>query len=149
MPVYFENRTRGIPIKTAALVRAVEVLLASLSEAEASVSLSLVRDRRIRELNRDFRGKDKATDVLSFSFVEGESAPAAGERMLGDIVISIDTAVRQAKAYRAPLDRELRRLIIHGLLHLIGHDHENATQAKRMRAEERRLAKAIKLPWPY
>ena len=149
MPVYFQNSTRGVPIGAAALVRALEKLLATLGEGDSSVSLSLVRDRRMRELNASYRGKDTPTDVLSFSLVEGEAGPAAGERMLGDIVISIDTALRQAKEYDAPLERELRRLIIHGLLHLLGHDHEEPDDAKRMRTEERRLAKAIQLPWPY
>lgn len=149
MPVYFQNATRGVPIEEAALVRAIEKLLVALGEGGSSVSLSLVRDRRIRELNGNYRGKDKPTDVLSFSLVEGAAGPQGGERMLGDIVISLDTALRQAEEYAAPLDREVRRLVIHALLHLLGHDHEGAAEAKRMRAEERRLAKVIKLPWPY
>lgn len=125
-----------------------ERLLAALDESAASVSVSLVRDRAIRRLNRDYRGRDAPTDVLSFSLVEG-GAPAGGERMLGDIVISVDTALRQAADYGASLEDELRRLLIHGMLHLLGHDHEIAAQARTMRAEERRLARAIGLTWPY
>jgi probable rRNA maturation factor len=70
------------------------------------------------------------------------------ERMLGDVVISVDTARRQAARYGAPLDVELRRLLIHGVLHLLGHDHEQAGERAIMEAEERRLAAAIGLDWP-
>lgn len=116
-------------------------LLAGVGEEEASLSLRIVSDRTMRALNRKYRGKDKATDVLSFPMRERE--------LLGDIVISVDTAKRQAKAYGAPLERELERLLIHGILHLLGHDHEKASERKKMEAEERRLAELIGMPWPY
>jgi probable rRNA maturation factor len=123
------------------------------------VSLSLVRDPEMRELNREHRQKDGATDVLSFPLYEpdafertGRTHPresVAGERMLGDIVISIDTAQTQARAYDAPLAREIERLLIHGVLHLCGHDHEQTAERRVMEREERRLAAAIGMPWPY
>ncbi len=116
-------------------------MLAGVGEEEASLSLRIVSDRTMRALNRKYRGKDKATDVLSFPMRERE--------LLGDIVISVDTAKRQAKAYDAPLERELERLLIHGILHLLGHDHEKASERKKMEAEERRLAELIGMPWPY
>jgi len=113
----------------------------------------------MRELNREHRHKDAATDVLSFPLYEpdafertGRTRPrtgVAGERMLGDIVISVDTARVQAGAYDAPLAREVERLLIHGVLHLCGHDHEKAGQRRAMEREERRLAEAIGMPWPY
>jgi probable rRNA maturation factor len=68
---------------------------------------------------------------------------------LGDVVISLDTARRQAADYDAPVQRELYRLLIHGLLHLMGHDHVRAGERREMEREERRLAAAIALPWPY
>ena len=71
------------------------------------------------------------------------------ERLLGDIVISVPTAARQAAAYDAPLEAELQRLLIHGILHLLGHDHERPAERAEMEAEERRLAAAIGMPWPY
>jgi len=147
--VYLRNATRGTGVDTAALVAATHTILNAIGEPVSSLSLSLVRDAEIRKLNATFRGKDAATDVLSFSLVEGEAPSQRGERMLGDVVISVDTALRQARDYDATLDEELRRLLIHGVLHLIGHDHEEAADAKRMRAQERRLAKAIGLAWPY
>ena len=69
--------------------------------------------------------------------------------MLGDIVIGVDTALRQARAYDATLRAEIERLLIHGLLHLLGHDHETPRERARMVREERRLAAAVGLPWPY
>jgi probable rRNA maturation factor len=71
------------------------------------------------------------------------------ERMLGDIVVSVDTAARQAADYDAPLEREVHRLLIHSVLHLAGHDHLEPDERRLMEAEERRLAEAIGMPWPY
>lgn len=95
----------------------------------AEVSLSLVPDAEMRELNRRFRRKDRPTDVLSFPLEEGR-------RHLGDVVISLDTARRQAKEGGWPLSVELRRLLAHGLLHCAGHDHEAPGDARRMQRAE-------------
>ncbi len=147
MSVYLRNATRGSGLDHARLIATVEVLMAAIDEGDSSVSLTLVRDRAIRKLNRAYRGKDKATDVLSFPLAEdGDPSP---ERLLGDIVISLDTARRQAAEYDASLERELERLLIHGLLHLLGHDHEEPAEQATMIAQERRLADAIGMPWPY
>jgi probable rRNA maturation factor len=123
------------------------------------VSVTFVGDRAMRTLNRRHRGIDAPTDVLSFPLHEpaafvrsGATRPrraGTGELMLGDIVISLDTAQRQAAAYDARLPRELERLLIHGVLHLCGHDHLVAGERRRMEREERRLAGAIGMPWPY
>lgn len=121
-------------------------LMHAVGEGGAAISISLVDDAAIRAINREHRGKDKPTDVLSFPLEPEATSP---ERLLGDIVISIDTARRQAAAYDAPLQREIYRLLIHGLLHVLGHDHEEAGERARMEGEERRLADAIGMPWPY
>lgn len=71
------------------------------------------------------------------------------ERLLGDVVISVETARRQAAEYGAPLENEIHRLLIHGILHVLGHDHEEPQEREVMEAEERRLAAAIGMPWPY
>jgi probable rRNA maturation factor len=94
------------------------------------LSLTLVSDRRMRALNRKWRGKDRPTDVISF--------PQHGAA-LGDVVISLDTARRQAREGRWTLAAELRRLLAHGLLHCLGYDHGTPPQARRMAAAERRL----------
>lgn len=100
------------------------------------LSLTLVRDAEIRRLNREWRKKDKPTDVLSFP---GGDMPGPGRRVLGDVIISVDTAKRQAREFGVPLPDELRHYLAHGLLHLLGHDHHVAREARVMEAEERRL----------
>ncbi|GAC1425224.1 MAG: rRNA maturation RNase YbeY [Candidatus Velthaea sp.] len=149
MPVYLSNATRRTGLDLDAVERTVSDLLAAIDERDSSISVSFVRDPAIRELNRTYRGKDQPTDVLSFPLVEDGDEFAGAERLLGDIVISVDTAKRQAADYDAPLDLEVQRLLIHGVLHLLGHDHMKADERARMEAEERRLAQAIGMPWPY
>jgi len=129
--------------------------------ADSELSLMIVGDRAMRSLNRDFRGKDAPTDVLSFPQLEespaGEAdraarpegkragaAPAAPARLLGDVVISLDTARRQARELGVPAAVRLRTLLIHGYLHLLGYDHERSAAAARvMFARERELAAAL------
>ncbi|ANM28803.1 hypothetical protein ABI59_03030 [Acidobacteria bacterium Mor1] len=108
---------------------AAEVLGALECDADEA-AICLVSDRRMRQMNRDFRAKDRTTDVLSFPC--DETLPE-GERHLGDIVISVEQAARQA---RAGLEHELKVLTIHGLLHLMGHDHETDDGAM-MRLQKR------------
>jgi probable rRNA maturation factor len=104
-----------------------------------SVALSLVSDRRMRAYHRAFRGSDTTTDVLSFL---GEpTAVPRGERHLGDIVVSVPTAARQAAARGHRLERELRVLVLHGYLHLLGYDHE--TDGGTMLRLERRLRRRL------
>jgi len=99
----------------------------------------LADDRTLRRLNREFRGKDKATDVLSFPVV-GEIA----DEFAGDLAISLDTAKRQATAHGHTLREEVRVLLLHGLLHLDGMDHE--TDGGEMAAKEAQLRKRLRLP---
>lgn len=97
----------------------------------------------MRTLNRRYRGKDRTTDVLSFSFREGH-APKVQPDMLGDIVISVPVAERRARTAGEPVIREIERLLVHGLLHLLGHDHERgADDARRMRTQEQRLLEVL------
>jgi probable rRNA maturation factor len=108
------------------------------------LSIVLTGDGAIRKLNREFRGIDRATDVLSFPQFDdaGDAAANAAARLpIGDVVISIDTAIRQADRIGVePADR-IRTLLIHGFLHLLGYDHERSTaEARRMFARERELA---------
>jgi len=117
-------------------------LLRELGHARSELSLSLVDDATIAELNHQWRGREGPTDVLSFSLLEGEHSEHRG-RLLGEVVIGVDAAARQAHRGRRPLDAELLRLLVHGVLHLLGHDHQEAGEARRMRAEERRLERAL------
>ena len=143
-----------------ALRRDAAAMLRLLELESCELSVVIVGDRAIRRLNRDYRGKDEATDVLSFpqseAWVErrggrisarraarpvavpGESAPPIA---LGDVVISAETARRQARALRERPAARMRTLLIHGVLHLLGYDHEgSAAQARRMFARECELA---------
>jgi probable rRNA maturation factor len=123
------TRLRRIERRVARMVRA-----AALSDgaAELEASLRLTDDATIRELNRDYRGKDRPTDVLAFSQREGHGG-SLHRHLLGDIVISVETAARQA---RRGLERELLFLAAHGLCHLLGYDHgtdeEEAVMNARM-----------------
>jgi rRNA maturation RNase YbeY len=116
---------------------------------DCELSLTLTSDRAVRKLNRDYRGIDAPTDVLSFSQIEQPGAvpldPLGVKNSLGlplgDVVISIDTAIQQAREFRIAPASRLRRLLIHGFLHLIGYDHERSpAEARRMFAGERALA---------
>lgn len=103
------------------------------------LSVVVTNDARIQELNREYRGKDYPTDVLSFSQIEGPDGfplPSDAPRPLGDIVISYDRVRAQAGEYGHSQQRELAYLTVHGLLHLIGFDHEAEQDRQRMRAAE-------------
>ncbi len=105
---------------------------------EGEVNLLLADDSRLRELNRSFRNKNKATDVLSFP------APENPECIAGDLAISVQTAARQAADHGHTLAEELRILMLHGVLHLAGMDHE--LDGGEMRERESELRKKLKLP---
>jgi probable rRNA maturation factor len=97
----------------------------------------------MRYLNRRYRDIDRATDVLSFSQREGQFSGLRPD-ILGDIVISVPTAARQARERNHSLGREIERLLVHGLLHLLGYDHERGpAEARRMRRKEARLCQRI------
>lgn len=146
MHVHYRSEVRGSGVDARALKATMRNLLKAVGEGESAISVTLVNDDAIREINREHRGKDKPTDVLSFPL---EPEPFSQERLLGDIVISVDTARRQAADYDAPVQREIYRLLIHGLLHVLGHDHMEPDERDVMEREERRLADAIGMPWPY
>lgn len=136
------TRGRRVPGLAARVAARGRRLLAALRLPEAELSLVLVSDTVMRRLNRQWRGADRPTDVLSFAQAEGQGG--APEGLLGDVVISVDTARRQARERAAPLARELDRLLIHGVLHLLGYDHERSqAEAQRMQRRERALARRL------
>jgi probable rRNA maturation factor len=111
-------------------------VLARQGVVRAEVGLAFGGDETLRELNRRYRGLDKATDVLSFTY-EDRSDGRGRRHLAGDIVISVPRVFVQARRYRVSPGRELARLLIHGALHLCGHDHLRAAERTRMRALER------------
>jgi probable rRNA maturation factor len=113
-------------------------ILRDLGSPDAELSVLVTDDREIRDLNRRYRGKDMATDVLSFSQSEGEGG--TDSNLLGDVVISWDRAVSQGEEYGHGTRAELRRLLVHGVLHLFGFDHEgNGEKADRMKELEEKF----------
>lgn len=119
-------------------------LLSLVGRELAELSVVLVDDAHMRSLNREYRGVDRTTDVLSFGQLDGDPLASADEQdgpHLGDVVIAVAVAERQAKDGDWKLIEELNRLLLHGLLHLLGYDHEHGgEEAERMYAEESRLA---------
>ncbi len=143
MSVRVAGPPRGTPrFDQRLLARRARAVLAALGMPRAELSLALVSDDAIAALNAAHRGKRGPTDVLSYSLVEGAHATHRAE-LLGDVVIAIGVAARQAREIGHSLNDELLRLLIHGVLHLLGHDHEVAREAKRMQARERALWKAV------
>ena len=132
---------------TATMNRVVTDVLAKASgefgiDPHAEVSVVFADDEYIRELNRQYRGIDKATDVLSFALSEGDEPEVVDgpeETLLGDIVISLETATRQAEEFGHSLERELAFLTIHGMLHLLGYDHETEAERIEMRQQEEHI----------
>lgn len=117
------------------------VLAAEGAAWPAELSILVSDDDESRELNRRYRGVDEPTDVLSFDLRAGHDfpTPPGSARQLGEIVISYPTALRQAAEARHDVGDELARLLVHGLLHLLGSEHESAGGARTMRAKERAL----------
>ena len=114
----------------------------------SELSIVFSDDAHIQTLNAQWRGKDKPTNVLSFpafSFVKGDPIPP----MLGDIVLAAETVAREAALEDKPLANHITHLVIHGLLHLLGHDHETDVEAEEMEAIERRALARLAIPDPY
>lgn len=131
MAIEVVNRQRLARIDACRVARLADATLGAVGKAGASLTVAFVRDRVMRDLNRKFRAKDQPTDVLSFP-AENERRGAAEEDFLardvsdylGDIVVSTDTALRQANEAGHSFEREVDELVIHGVAHLCGYDHE-------------------------
>lgn len=117
-------------------------LLEILDEKESELSILLTTDSEIRKLNKKYFNKDKPTNVISFSFIEdGTKLPI---RVLGDIIISVETAQKEAEALGKNLMEHLLYLTIHGLLHILGYDHKEKREAKLMEKRTEELLRTIK-----
>ncbi len=131
------NRQKKHRVRTRAFERLLGDLAARYRLADPEVTLAFVGEKAIRTLNRKFMKKDKPTDVLSFPL--GEKAPD-GRYYLGDIVVAVPVAARQARSKGHGLDRELRLLAIHGFLHLLGYDHFAGIEEEERKAHGRYLS---------
>lgn len=141
MAVYLRVRLIRVQVRQAALRRLAERVLVAVGEARSELSLELVGDGRMRRLNRQYRDKDRTTDVLAFAMRESSSPVST---LLGDVVISLPTARRQAEEGGRSLSEELAWLLIHGVLHLCGYDHERSpAEARRMKLRERKVLRDL------
>ena len=147
-PIEVFNRQRLHLIDRLAVAGLARAVLDRIGRGEATLAVTFIRDRRMRELNRDFRRIDAPTDVLSFAYQDGMSAdePAGEPGHLGDLVISTETAQRYARKFSIDLAREIEHLVIHGALHLAGYDHE--TDNGEMNRLEKRLRRQLLGPLP-
>lgn len=121
---------------------------------DAEVTVRLVGEDEGRALNRDYRGKDYATNVLSFAYAEGEAQPAlpeaaAGEVLAGDLVLCVPVVAREAAAQGKTLEAHFAHLVVHGMLHLQGYDHENEAEAAEMEALETAILRDLGYADPY
>lgn len=126
--IYTSVRSPGI--RFTRVKRAVEQVCGRLSYKDASIAVHFVGERRMRRLNRTYRGFDRPTDVLSFSLREGEEHQ--GENDWGDIFLCVPYIRRQAKRFDVSYEEECLRMLVHGVLHLAGFDHQTRRQAKQM-----------------
>ena len=125
--------------------RAVTQAAAVLSTSPAELAIVLTDDSRVRLLNREWRGKDAATNVLSFPTNHAGGDPP----LIGDIVLAYQTIAREARAQRKPFAHHLAHLAVHGFLHLLGYDHVRASEAAAMERLERDILHGLAIPDPY
>lgn len=142
---YNNDALRGFD---AAFAKKVLIAAATKTGRFGEVSVSVVSDDEIHQLNRDYRGVDRPTDVLSFSMLEGDQVAGVEDEpvLLGDIVISGDTALRQAQEYGHTVTRELAFLLVHGYLHLIGFDHQTEEEEQKMFSIQEDVLQELGLP---
>jgi len=132
--------------------RAARAVLSGFEEAASfgNISVALMDDASIRLLNRDYRGKDAATNVLSFPVEEDDSFLPPGERLpLGDIAVALETVTREAAEEDKTLAEHLAHMVVHGTLHLLGYDHEQDSEAEEMEALERDVLASLGIADPY
>jgi probable rRNA maturation factor len=132
------NRTRQrLPL--AFLHRAATTALSTLGITNGPVTVAFVGAQRARTLNREFRKKDRATNVLSFPYERSRTA------LTGDVIVCVPVVAREAKKYRRSVQNHLAMLVVHGIVHLAGHDHETQADAKRMERLEAEIARKLRI----
>ena len=142
MALFIRNESRRFKIDSRKLKRQFKIILQHLSIEDKELSVLLVNDHKIKNLNQSFRDKNAPTDVLSFPQFEEEEG--FDSILLGDVVVSLETAEQQAKEHGLNFEEEVVLLIIHGLLHLLGYDHEiSAKEEKRMQKKTLELFQLI------
>jgi probable rRNA maturation factor len=139
---------RAVPDVAARVHEAAAAALAVADSPRGTVAVRLSGDSAVRRLNRDFRGKDKPTNVLSFP-AGSSPAPRGAPVVLGDVVIAYRTVAREAAAQGKAVGDHLLHLVVHGVLHLLGYDHERSAAARRMETLETRILASFGIADPY
>ena len=144
MKLQIENSQNKIKIDKRKIRSTVLKVLKILDSPDKEISISFVDDKNIKQLNKQYLGKDRSTNVLSFSLQEGEQGDI-NPQILGDIIVSVETAKRDALYGKLTIAQEIDFLIIHGILHLLGYNHENTTkkETNKMQQKEKDLFNAI------
>jgi rRNA maturation RNase YbeY len=158
MKLWVRSALRCVRFRSHALQQVVHRILEEAGAPGAELGLLFIGDRRMRRLNRLYRGRDYPTDVLAFPMTlthpaplrggglgrGGPRAPSPAPDLLGDVVISLHRAASQARQAGHPLDREALQLLVHGILHLLGYDHERGErEARRMRRKELAILRSL------
>jgi probable rRNA maturation factor len=146
MPVEVDNRT-GERVDEEALARVVEAVIDDCGLGDAEAAVLLVDGEEMRALNRTHRAIDAETDVLAFPIDEADELPIGLPRLLGDVVVCLPVAVRQAAEHGVERGAELATLAIHGTLHLAGHDHER-DDGEMLRRQDELVARLGTVAWP-
>ncbi len=149
--VYIQNEQKQVKVPSGMRLLIRKCCAAVLSherfKGDAEVSVLFINDNEIHKLNKEYRDKDRPTDVLSFPLGENgvyDTNMETGAKLLGDVVISMETAVRQAKMYGHSIEREVGFLTVHSMLHLLGYDHETSTlDATIMREKEEAILNSL------
>lgn len=143
MPVYLRNAQKKCKINSREFKKRLQAVLDALECQNKELSVLFTDDANIRSLNAQYRNIDKSTDVLSFPQHDG-NGPEELPPLLGDVVVSAETAGRQAREHGLSFEEELTLLLIHGTLHLLGYDHEKSpAEEKRMTRETQRLFQIV------
>ncbi|HEY7531498.1 MAG TPA: rRNA maturation RNase YbeY [Nitrospiraceae bacterium] len=141
MAVLVRSQLRRATIDHPRLRRLAQAILSSVGEPSSVLSVALIGDRSMRRLNQQYRKKAQTTDVLAFSMREGRGLSSA---FMGDVIISVPTAMKQARRLGRSVDDELVTLLVHGILHLCGYDHERSKRdARRMQRRERMVLRRL------
>ncbi len=141
MPCEIYSSVRDTHITKREVTHIVKVTLRMVRQTDVSLSLNFIGDRRMRTLNRTYRHRDKTTDVLSFSTMEGSTMPGIMGGEIGDIFISVPQIRRQARSFGISIKQEMSKMIIHGILHLVGYDHIEGRDARIMLPLEEKILK--------
>jgi probable rRNA maturation factor len=146
LAIQYADKPKGTPGKKQLRSWVEAALEAGL---DASLTLRIVDEKEGSELNRDYRGKDYATNVLSFAFNEGEPVPGMEDVTMGDLVLCAPVVAREAKEQGKDLEAHWAHLVVHGVLHLQGYDHQDEVEAEAMEALETAILQGLGYPDPY